>query len=227
VNKPEVSTFPETPDADSDSHAHNETSPLESEADVRVVDKRWWARDEEADGSENSSAKPSYIEDLEHKIAEKDEVIKRYAAQYKDQATEFEQARVRLRRELAKDVEREKRAVLASFLEVMDNLDRALGSAADTARSGASASDEALLKGLEIVRGQFLATLGRHGVRCFEPAGQPFDPNQHDAFSTVLVTDTSQDGIVIEVIKPGYTVGEEVLRAASVAVGKLKDTSSS
>ncbi len=225
MNKPEVPTFPETPDADSDSHVHNETSPLESEADVRVVDKRWWARNEEADGSESSSSKPSYIEDLEYQIAEKDEVIKRYAAQYKDQAAEFEQARVRLRRELAKDVEREKRAVLASFLEVMDNLDRALGSAADTARPGAS--DEALLKGLEIVRGQFLATLGRHGVRCVEPAGQPFDPNQHDAFSTVPVTDASQDGIVIEVIKPGYTVGEEVLRAASVAVGKLKDTSSS
>ena len=132
MSKPRVPSFPEIPDADSDSHAPNETSPEESEADVRVVDKRWWARGEEADGSEKSSSKPSYIEDLEHQIAEKNEVIKRYAAQYKDQATEFEQARVRLRRELAKDVEREKRAVLATFLEVMDNLDRALGSAADT-----------------------------------------------------------------------------------------------
>ena len=215
---------PETPGADSGSRTPDEPSTGESEADVRVVDKRWWARGGETAGEGARSSKPSYVEDLERQIAEKDDVIKRYAAQYKDQATEFEQTRVRLRREVAKDVARDKRAVLATFLEVLDDLDRALGAAVDA--SGSGAGGKALLKGVEMVRGQFLATLGRHGVTRIEAAGQPFDPNQHDALSTIPVTDPSQDGIVVEVIKPGYAVGEEVLRPASVAVGKLQDTPS-
>ena len=215
---------PETPDADSDAQAHDAPSTRESDADVRVVDKRWWARGGETAAGEARSLKPSYVEDLERQLAEKDEVVQRYAAQYKAQTAEFEQTRVRLRREVAKDVEREKRAVLTTFLEVVDNLDRALGAAADAAGSGAP--DEALLKGVEMVRGQFLATLGRHGVTRIEAAGQPFDPNQHDALSTIPVTDPAQDGIVVEVIKPGYAVDEEVLRAASVVVGKLQDTPS-
>ena len=189
--------------------------PEESPA-LHVVDKRWWAQ---ADGetiplSKERSTKPSYVEDLEKQLAEKDELLKDYAARYKAAVKEFEEAPVRVRREMTKDVEREKRKVLAAFLEVLDNLDRAI----EASQTGAA--DDALLTGVEMVRQQFLSVLGGYGVTPIEAAGQEFDPTLHDAVSMVQVTDAAQHNVVLTVIKPGYRVGDEILRPASVAVGR-------
>ena len=189
-----------------------EEPPLE-QPPVRVVDKRWWAR-EETGGDEEGSTKPSYVEELERQLADKDELLKSYAAKYKEAAQEFEQTRDRVRREVTKDIEREKRNVLAAFLDVIDNLDRAI-------EAGQShAVDSALLKGVELVRQQFLATLDGYGVTPIEASGEAFDPTSHDALSTVAVDDIALDNVVIDVVKVGYRVGDEVLRPVSVTVGK-------
>lgn len=193
--------------------------------DFHVVDKRWWARDQSpAAKGEAHSSKPSYVEALKRQLAEKDEQLQRYAAKYKAQASEFEEARIRLRREVAKDVEREKQNVLKSFLDVVDNLDRALSAATATSERDETTTGNAcaaLVKGVDLVRSQFLATLKHSGVTRIEAAGQDFDPNLHEALSSIPVTDTAQDGVVVEVVKPGYLVGDEVLRPATVTVGKL------
>ena len=179
---------------------------------VRVVDKRWWAREQA--GGEEGSTKPSYVEELERQLADKDELLKNYAAKYKEATQEFEHTRNRVRREVTKDVERERRKVLAAFLDVIDNLDRAI-------EAGQSqAADNALLRGVELVRQQFLATLDRYGVTPIEASGEAFDPTSHDAISTVPVNDVKLDNVVIDVVKLGYRVGDEVLRPVSVTVGK-------
>ena len=72
-----------------------------------------------------------------------------------------------------------------------------------------------------MVRQQFLATFDGHGVQPIDAAGEPFDPNLHDAVSTVPVTETDREGRVIDVVTPGYRVEDEVLRPARVTVGKL------
>ncbi len=90
----------------------------------------------------------------------------------------------------------------------------------DAAREDADRSAPALLKGVEMVRQQFLGALEGHGVSPIDASGQAFDPTQHDAISTVAVDDPRQADIVVEVIKLGYRVGEEILRPASVVVGK-------
>jgi molecular chaperone GrpE len=117
-----------------------------------------------------------------------------------------------MRRDVAKEVERGARAVLADLLDVVDNLDRAI----ESGRAAAPAS--ALVQGVEMVRAQFLATLEGHGVRPLEAAGQPFDPSLHEAATTVPVPDPGQDGLVVGVIRQGYTIRDEVLRPAVVAV---------
>ena len=189
--------------------------PAESPA-LRVVDKRWWAQadgETSADGKERST-KPSYVEDLEKQLAEKDELLRDYAARYKEAVKEFEEAPVRVRREMAKDVEREKRKVLAAFLEVIDNLDRAIGA------GQTGSADGVLLTGVEMVRQQFLSVLGGYGVTPIEAAGQEFDPTLHNAVSMVPVTDAAQHNVVLTVIKLGYRAEDEILRAASVTVGR-------
>ena len=185
--------------------------------EVRVVDKRWWARERGETTSEPRSSKPSYLQELERQLANKDGLLTSYAAKYKEATAEFEEARVRLRREIAKDIDREKRRVLATFLDVIDNLDRAVEAARDTS------ANSALFKGVEMVRQQFLGTLEEHDVSRIDPVGEAFDPTQHDAVSTVAVDAATQHDAVVDVVKQGYRVGDEILRPASVVVGKHEE----
>lgn len=187
----------------------------EPAADLRVVDRRWWARDD-GGGGEPRSSKPSYVEDLERRLAEKEALLADHAARHRQAAAEFEQTRDRLRRESAKEVEREKRLVLASFLEVVDNLDRAVAVQDDEPGRRAGS----VVEGVVLVREQFLATLERHGVTRLDAAGRPFDPNLHEAIATEPVSDPVQDDAVLDVVKPGYLIDGDVLRPASVTVGK-------
>ena len=189
----------------------------EPAADLRVVDRRWWAR-EDGGGGEPRSNKPSYVEDLERRLAEKEALLEDHAARRRQAATDFEQTRGRLRRESAKEVEREKRLVLSSFLEVVDNLDRAVAVPDDEP----GRREGSVIEGVVLVREQFLAVLERHGVTRLDAAGRPFDPNLHEAIAAEPVSDPAQDDAVIEVVKPGYLIDGDVLRPASVTVGKLE-----
>jgi molecular chaperone GrpE len=185
----------------------------ELEIPVKVVDRRWWARGDDAAPAERSS-KPSYVEELEQQLAEKDRLAKEYIAKYRQAASEFEESRLRLRREISKDIERGRREILADLLEVVDNLDRAI----DSSRQAASA--DALLQGVEMVRRQFLSKLESLGVKRIDAAGAEFDPLKHEAISTVPAATPEDDGRVVGIVRHGYTIGEDVLRPASVAVAK-------
>jgi molecular chaperone GrpE len=183
-------------------------------SDLKVTDRRWWARGEtEAPGTEEPKLKPSYVEDLEARIAAKDAELQQLLSKYRGAAEEFEQARARLRKEVTKDVERGRRSLIVGFLEVLDNLDRALEAAAGR-------QDDPFVQGVSLVRQQFLSTLEGLGVSRLAPTGQPFDPARHEAVATVAATDNAPAGIVVGIVRPGYLIGEEVLRPAQVAVAE-------
>lgn len=188
----------------------------EHEIPVKVVDRRWWARGENGAASgEPRSSKPTYVEELEQQLAEKDRIAQEYIAKYRQAAAEFDESRLRLRREISKDIERGRREILADLLDVVDNLDRAI----ESARGNASV--DALLQGVEMVRRQFLGKLEGFGVRRIDVEGQPFDPMKHEAVSTVPAADPQNDGRIVGVVRHGYTIGDDVLRPASVAVAKV------
>jgi molecular chaperone GrpE len=181
---------------------------------VKVVDRRWWARGEDAPTPENTVGKPSYVEELEQRLAERDRQVQQALQQLKAASTEYDEARVRARREVVKEVERSKRAMLGELLEVLDNLDRALD-AGTTAKSV-----DALLQGVRLVRSQFLNRLESLGITTLDALNQPFDPTLHEAVTTVPVTSPENDERVVGVVRPGYRIGNEILRPAMVAVGK-------
>jgi molecular chaperone GrpE len=181
---------------------------------VKVVDRRRWAHGEPAT-AEVSSRRPTYVEELERLLAEKDKAIQAHAARYRESAGEFEQVRARLRRDQDKEIERARRTVLADFLDVVDNLDRALAAARDS-----GPADAPLVKGVELVRDLLLAKLAAYQVRPIPAEGRPFDPRVHEAVSTLPVAAPDQDEQVVGVIRSGYTVGDDVLRPAAVVVGQ-------
>ena len=182
---------------------------------VKVVDRRWWARGESAESTETPS-KPTYVEELEARLAEKDRTLQSYVEQYKAATAEFETARARARREVAREVERGKRAILIDLLEIVDNLDRAI----DAARTAQAAPAGGLLQGVEMVRTQFLGRLEAFGVAEIKALGQPFDPQLHEAVSAVPCSLEAEEDRVVGIVRRGYRIGDEVLRPALVAVAK-------
>ena len=182
-------------------------------SDLKVTDRRWWARAEGAEtagNGEEARLKPTYIEELEARLAAKDTELRELLSKYRGASDEFDQARVRLRKEVTKDVERGRRSLITGFLDVLDNLDRALAAAGDRA-------DDPFVRGVSLVRQQFLATLEGLGVSRFEPEGQPFDPARHEAVTSVHAPGVAP-GTVVGIVRPGYLIGDEVLRPAQVAV---------
>lgn len=194
-------------------------APASSDQEIRVVDRRWWARTDR--GNDNSadalsSDKPSYVQELEQRLAQKDEELRATIARYREAAAEFDEARARARREVGREVERGKRAILADLLDVVDNLDRAIDAARQNDAGGA------LLAGVEMVRSQFLGKLETLGVKRLDSEHQPFDPARHEAVTTVPVTDATRDGLIVGVVRHGYLIGDDVLRPAVVAVARFE-----
>lgn len=187
----------------------------EHEIPVKVVDRRRWNPDGSGvSGAEPSLAKPTYVEELERRLAERERIVQEELAKYRMASVEFEAARARMRKELAKDAERSRREVLISLLEVVDNLDRAI----DAARG--RESGDPLLQGVELVRQQFLSKLEGFNVYRVASQGAIFDPELHEAVSTVPATEATPDGHVAGIVRHGYRIGDEVLRPALVAVAK-------
>ena len=105
-----------------------------------------------------------------------------------------------------KELEQRTRKLLEDFLPVLDNLDRAVAH-----------PDK---QGIELVRRELLGTLGKLGVTHAPARGERFDPNRHEAIAVVPVTDPAQNGVVLDVLREGYMIGDIALRPAGVAVGK-------
>jgi len=96
---------------------------------------------------------------------------------------------------------------------VLDNLDRALAAAGDR-------SSDPVVQGVALVRQQFLSTLEGFGVTRVDPLGLPFNPALHEAVTTTPASAGVPDGQIIGVIRPGYVMGDDVLRPAMVAVAR-------
>ena len=190
----------------------------EHEAPVKVVDRRRWKADGEsnADAPTPAASKPTFVVELETKLATAEAQAQEYLGKYRQASQEFEDARARMRKELAKDAERSRREVLVSLLEVVDNLDRAIGASKGAGKDSA----DSLLQGVEMVLQQFLSKLDGFGVRRIDALGQTFDPALHEAVTTVATQDPAADGRIVGVITHGYRIGDEVLRPALVAVGQ-------
>lgn len=96
-----------------------------------------------------------------------------------------------------------------SLLPVLDNFDRAF--------ENDDASPEDFRKGIEMTREQLLAIFEKAGVQTYGEAGEPFDPNIHNAVSHI--DDPEQgENVLAQVFQKGYKLGDKVLRHAMVVV---------
>ena len=100
------------------------------------------------------------------------------------------------------------------LLSVYDNMNRALDTIDDSFREQASA----LIEGLELTKRELLSTFAKHKIEKQEPEfGEKFDPQLHQAMFEAPVPNAPA-GTIIQVMNPGFTIGERLLRPAQVGV---------
>lgn len=157
---------------------------------------------------------PTYLDMLTQRLQEKDEQLREYIAAYKRAEDDFKRARERYERDIARTVELEKARLVSGLFEVLDNFERSI----DASRS--TGSYEALQQGVAMVHGQFLSKMQELGVTRFSPEGEEFDPATQDAMGVIPVTTDAQHNKVMAVLRPGYVMGDRVLRPAMVQVGR-------
>jgi molecular chaperone GrpE len=176
-----------------------------------VVDRRLSFEEDGEDVEEAEDRKPTYVEELEAQVEESQRQVAEMKTQFKAAMDEFENAKARSSRDAALEIRKGRKAVLVEMLEVLDNLERAIEAAEE---------EGPLLEGITLVRDQFVAKLEHMGARKMSSLDQPFDPELHQAVTTVPVDDPGKDGRVVGVVTEGYLFEDGLLRPAMVAVGK-------
>jgi molecular chaperone GrpE len=134
---------------------------------------------------------------------------------YLRERAEMDNFRKRQERVATDRIRREKRELLGKVLDVMDNLDRAM-------HFEESMDRESLHQGLRLVQWQLSELLKGEGLTTVPTVGQPFDPHVHEAIEKVH-TSEHPEGTVVEEVRKGYMLGDEMLRPARVKVSAGAD----
>lgn len=206
----------------------------EGEGQVKVTDRRRFTPDGEpierterprgeertlepgAPAGEEEREAPGEDPRLARQEARIDELTRAYAALVEDNKS----FRQRLEREKTRVLEAERASVAQALLEAADDLERALAAVTGAGETGSDA-----LRNL--AEGVRLSLSGLHkrildlGAERIDVAGRPFDPHVAEAVDTIAVADAEQDGLALVEVRPGYRIGERVLRPARVRVGRL------
>jgi molecular chaperone GrpE len=145
------------------------------------------------------------------------------AAELKDKLLRTLAEMENLRKRTAREVTDARLYGVASFardmLVVADNMRRALDAVSPELRASAEPDVQALVEGVELTERELLKALEKNGVRQFTPQGGKFDPNVHQAMFEVPNASVPA-GSIVEVVQPGYMIGDRVLRPAMVGVSK-------
>jgi len=171
--------------------------------------------------AEDAAAPPEATSSANQSGAQPDPVA--LAAEFKDRLLRTLAEMENLRKRTEREVTEARLYGAASFardlLGVADNMRRALDAVSPEMRASAEAGVKALIDGVELTERELLKALEKNGVRQFSPRGEKFDPNVHQAMFEVP-NPSVPAGSVVEVVQPGYMIGERVLRPAMVGVSK-------
>jgi molecular chaperone GrpE len=153
------------------------------------------------------------LEELERRLAEVEAERDERLADLKRVAADFDNFRKRAARDQEALVARAHERLVKQLLPILDNLERALVSAAEH-------EEEKVLEGVELVARELSDALRREGLEEVDTDGR-FDPHVHEA----LLSQPSEaaEGDVIEVLQKGYRLGDRVLRPARVVVAAPKN----
>lgn len=185
-----------------------------------VTDRRFWADGEEIEATpvEELLQKPSYVQALEEELKKKDETLREYISQYKSAKAEMNDAIQRIERNKAREINFRIAELAKTFLSILDDLESAVKHIQE------SDDRESVAQGLVLINQRIKTALEKIGIVEVEALGIPHDPEVHDAVAVDNVSEKEKDGIVLQVLKKGYKLGDVLVRPAAVVVGKYEAT---
>ena len=146
---------------------------------------------------------------LEEKLTKLENIAKVANQRFVECQREYELLKERYRRDIEEFRRYGHDRFALDVLEVLDNLERALESKAESA--------QALREGIELIYRQFLSVLEKHGIRAIELDGKEFDPNLAEAVDRELSLDYPPN-TVLRTLRKGYYLYDRILRPARVVV---------
>ena len=165
-------------------------------------------------GSALEAAEPGPGGDLQQRARLAEERLAEVLSAYRRVRSENEGFRDRITRNLERRFDQRRERLLLKFIEILDNLDRAL-EAAELTYAG-----NPLIEGLILVRTQLLQTLQEEGLERIPVLGMPYDPNFSEAVGTEAVPDADHHHVVVKELLRGYRLNGRVARPSRVVVGE-------
>jgi molecular chaperone GrpE len=222
-DKPEHETAPEALDAaDADGEA------TAGETEDRGADEPQGVDDAIAEAVAATVAEGAPADDdspwlqaPEARIAELEEQVATLKDQFLRAMAEAENVRKRSERQLAEAHKYGVANFARAVLTIADDLSRALDAVPEDQRPGDGLL-QTLHGGVEAVERELVKVLEEHNIERIDPAGEPFDPNFHEAMFEVPDSEYPS-GTVAHVVQPGYRLHDRLLRPARVGVAKDKD----
>ncbi|AUS95935.1 nucleotide exchange factor GrpE [Clostridium thermosuccinogenes] len=187
--------------------AGQEAQEVQLETDSEVKTDPEENANSEAKGDSGSNEE---LEALKAKLKEQSQKCDEYFSRMQRLAAEFDNYKKRTAKEKESLYLETVADVVAVFLPVADNLDRALKAAEDS-------SDQSLKEGVQLVHRQMMDVLKSLGVEEIKSVGEKFNPDLHNA--VMHVTDDSVgEGIIVEEFQKGYIIKDKVVRYSMVKV---------
>ena len=138
-------------------------------------------------------------------------------AKHRDAMLRMQAEMDNLRKRLARDAEKSRKfaleRIMKDLLQVRDSMERGLELAGETA------TVESLREGQELTLKMLAKVLQDHDLEVIDPAGQPFDPEWHEAM-TVMPSADVEENTVLEVLQKGYRLHDRLIRPAMVVVSR-------
>jgi len=138
-------------------------------------------------------------------------------ARHRDAMLRMQAEMDNLRKRLARDAEKSRKfaleRIMKDLLQVCDSMERGLELA------NGSATVELMREGQELTLKMLAKVLQDHDLEVIDPAGQPFDPEWHEAM-TVMPSEELDENTVMEVLQKGYRLHDRLIRPAMVVVSR-------
>lgn len=168
------------------------------------------------EGPSGQSGADQVEKDLAALLADAEAKKDEYLELAKRTQADFENFRKRMTAEVQAAAKRSKAQFAAEVAPVLDDLERALQSAGLDPEGD---SEDGLAHGVLLVFRGLRETLKRNGIEQVDPKGEKFDPNHHEALSTIPV-EGAESGVVVEVVQKGYRFEDQLIRPARVVVSE-------
>jgi molecular chaperone GrpE len=164
-----------------------------------------------------STAAPQSVADLTQRLEAEQLKTEEYLDMLRRTQADFINYRRRSSQEQNEGRTTAQIAVLDQILPVLDDLGRALQAAPP------ELANNSWVQGIQLVAKRLTAVLEQLGVKQIGRPGERFDPRWHEALSTEVRSDVPE-GTILHVTRPGYAIGERVIRPAQVIVARSPQT---